>query len=169
MKPLWTSIPLLTRRGACAIKKKMRSHLIERRRGGRLYRNVTCERPPRPLLIRRLGGIFLMSRPPLLTRRGILLAVLFTLGVTTTAVSAEGPCVIRGRGHFYIHVGTGGLFGAFAHDHLIEAQRIEGCAVIDSNDPTLSSIELRFSSVDIRVLDPKENAQDRAKVQTTME
>jgi len=52
---------------------------------------------------------------------------------------------------------------------LIEAQRIEGCAVIDSNDPTLSSIKLRFSSVDIRVLDPKENAKDRAKVQTTME
>src|SRR5262245_30462333 len=30
-----------------------------------------CERPPRPLQTRRLRGIFLMSRPPLLTRRGI--------------------------------------------------------------------------------------------------
>jgi hypothetical protein len=72
-----------------------------------------CERPPRPL-----------SRPPLLTRRGILCpAILLTLVLSTAAVAVDGPCVIPGRGHFYIHVGTGGLFGAFAHDHLIEAQR----------------------------------------------
>jgi polyisoprenoid-binding protein YceI len=118
-----------------------------------------CERPPRPL-----------SRPPLLTRRGILCpAILLTLVLSTAAVAVDGPCVIPGRGHFYIHVGTGGLFGAFAHDHLIEAQRIEGCAVIDSNDLTHSSIKLTFSTAGIRVLDPKESAKDRAKVQTTME
>ena len=41
------------------------------------------------------------------------------------AVQAQnGPCVIPGRGYFRIHVGTGGLFGAFAHDHLIEAAKI---------------------------------------------
>src|SRR5206468_1748374 len=44
-----------------------------------------------------------------------------------------------------------------------------GCAVIDSNDLTHSSIKLTFSTAGIRVLDPKESAKDRAKVQTTME
>jgi len=107
---------------------------------------------------------------PLLTRRGIVCSViLFTLSLSTAAAAADGPCIIPGRGHFYIHVGAGGLFGAFAHDHLIEAQRIEGCAVIDPNDLTHSSIKLTFSTADIRVLDPKESAKDRAKVQTTME
>jgi len=106
---------------------------------------------------------------PLLVRRGIWLALFFTLGPATAAVAADGPCVIPGRGHFYIHVGTGGLFGAFGHDHLIEAQKIEGCAVIDANDLTHSSIKLAFSTAEIRVLDPKENPKDRAKVQTTME
>jgi polyisoprenoid-binding protein YceI len=113
---------------------------------------------------------FWTSHIPLLTRRGILCpAILLTLVLSTAAVAADGPCVIPGRGHFYIHVGAGGLFGAFAHDHLIEAQGIEGCAVIDSNDLTHSSIKLTFSTAGIRVLDPKESAKDRAKVQTTME
>ena len=103
------------------------------------------------------------------SRGGILCFAILFLSLSTAAVAADGPCVIPGRGHFYIHVGAGGLFGAFAHDHLIEAQRIEGCAVIDSNDLTRSSIKLTFSSADIRVLDPKESAKDRAKVQTTME
>jgi polyisoprenoid-binding protein YceI len=113
---------------------------------------------------------FWPSHIPFLERRGILCpAILLTLVLSTAAVAVDGPCVIPGRGHFYIHVGTGGLFGAFAHDHLIEAQRIEGCAVIDSNDLTHSSIKLTFSTAGIRVLDPKESAKDRAKVQTTME
>src|SRR5499433_3276193 len=115
-------------------------------------------------------NLFRIRGIPLLTRRGIIpLLLLFTLDLSTSARSAEGPCVIPGRGHFYMHVGAGGLFGAFAHDHLIEAQKIEGCAVIDSNDLTHSSIKLTFSTADIRVLDPKESAKDRAKVQTTME
>lgn len=98
-----------------------------------------------------------------------MLAILFTLGLSTVATGADGPCVIPGRGHFYIHVGAGGLFGGFAHDHLIEAQRIEGCAVINTNDLSQSSIKLTFSTADIHVLDPKESAKDRAKVQKTME
>ena len=107
---------------------------------------------------------------PLLTRRGLILSsILFILSLSTAAAAADGLCVIPDRGHFYIHVGAGGLFGAFAHDHLIEAKRIEGCAVIDPNDLTHSSIKLAFSTAGIRVLDPKEDAKDRAKVQTTME
>jgi len=162
------NIPLLVRRGGCAIKKMLRSNLSSRRRSGRSQLALRCERPPRPLLIRTLRGIFLMSRPPLLARRGLII-ILFTIGFRTAATGADGPCVVPGRGHFYIHVGAGGLFGGFAHDHLIEAKRIEGCAVMDANDLSQSSIKLTFSTADIRVLDPKESVKDRAKVQTTME
>jgi YceI-like domain len=99
----------------------------------------------------------------------VLTVILLDLVFSIAAVAADGPCVIPGRGHFYIHTGTSGLFGAFAHEHLIEAQKVEGCAVIDSNDLTHSSIKLSFATADIRVLDPKESATDRAKVQSTMD
>jgi polyisoprenoid-binding protein YceI len=78
-------------------------------------------------------------------------------------------CVLAGLGHFQIHTGTGGLFGALAHDHLIEAQKIEGCATIDANDLPHSSIKLTFATGSIRALDPKESVDDRAKVQKNME
>src|SRR5262245_33769778 len=161
MKQFWTnqSTPLLTRRGGCGIRKISAKPTSAPQTGWSLTSKFRCERPPRPL-----------SRPPLLTRKGIVCSViLFTLSLSTAAAAADGPCVIPGRGHFYIHVGAGGLFGAFAHDHLIEAQRIEGCAVIDPNDLTHSSIKLTFSTADMRGHDPKESAKDRAKVQTTME
>lgn len=94
---------------------------------------------------------------------------LLVLMVAAMAFGADGPCVVPNRGHFQIHTGSAGLFGALAHDHLIEAQKIEGCAAIDSNDLTHSSIKLTFAASDIRVLDPKESADDRVKVQRNME
>jgi polyisoprenoid-binding protein YceI len=87
----------------------------------------------------------------------------------TVFAAADGPCVVPGRGHFQITTGTSGLFGAFAHEHLIEAEKIEGCANVDANDLARSSIKLTFTTASIRVKDPKENAGDRAKVQETME
>src|SRR5262249_40644567 len=98
-----------------------------------------------------------------------LMAITLGFWVCVTASAADGLCIIPGRGHFYIHTGTGGLFGAFAHEHLIEAQMIEGCAVMDATDASHSSIKLIFSTPAIRVLDPKESVSDRAKVQKTME
>jgi polyisoprenoid-binding protein YceI len=92
---------------------------------------------------------------------------LLSLLFATAATAAEGPCIVPGRSHFQIHVGTGGLFGAFAHNHLIEAQKIEGCSTIDANNLTHSSIKLTFS--DLRVMDTKEDAKDRAEVQKTMD
>jgi len=80
------------------------------------------------------------------------------------AFGADGPCIVPGRGHFYIRTGTAGLFGAFAHDHQIEAQKISGCA-----DLTRSSIKLVFTTTDIKVMDPKESESNRAKIQKTME
>jgi len=85
------------------------------------------------------------------------------------ARAAAGPCVVQGRSHFRINVGTGGLFGGFAHSHLIEAQNIEGCASIDATDIRKSSIKLTFSAAAIKVLDPKESEKDRSQVQKTME
>jgi polyisoprenoid-binding protein YceI len=85
------------------------------------------------------------------------------------AQAQNGPCVIPNRGYFRIHVGTGGLFGAFAHDHLIEAQKVEGCAVLDAKDLTHSSIKLTFPAASVRVMDPNESEKDRATVQQNME
>jgi polyisoprenoid-binding protein YceI len=98
-----------------------------------------------------------------------LLAVAASVLFTATAFGADGPCVIPQRGYFRIHVSTGGLFGAFAHDHSIEAQKITGCASLDPADVAHSSIRLTFTAADIRVIDPKESAKDRAEVQKTME
>src|SRR5262245_116285 len=95
--------------------------------------------------------------------------ILCALAVAGNAFGVDGPCVVDGRGHFQIHTGTGGLFGAFAHDHLIEAQKITGCATLDPADLTRSSIKLVFTTAGLRVLDPRESATDRAKIQTNME
>jgi polyisoprenoid-binding protein YceI len=99
-------------------------------------------------------------------RKLFLIAALFA----GQAVQAQnGPCVIAGRGYFRIHVGTGGLFGAFAHDHLIEAGKVEGCAALDANNLTRSSIKLSFPASSVRVVDPNESEKDRAAVQQNME
>ena len=82
---------------------------------------------------------------------------------------AQNACLISGRGYFRIHADAGGLFGAFAHDHLIEAQKIEGCAAMDSQNPARSSVKVTFQTSGLRVLDPKEKPEDREKVQMNME
>jgi len=101
-----------------------------------------------------------MKRIPLL---------LIALFAANGATAQKGPCVVADRGYFRIQVGTGGLFGAFAHDHRIEAQKVEGCAVLDAKDPTHSSIRLTFPSASVRVMDPNESEKDRATVQHNME
>jgi polyisoprenoid-binding protein YceI len=89
--------------------------------------------------------------------------------IATTAFAADGSCVVSGRGHFHIHVGTAGLFGSFAHNHLIEAEKISGCAAIDSQDPGRSSVKLEFGTNGLRVIDPKDSEKDRTEVQKNME
>jgi len=100
--------------------------------------------------------------------RAVFVSMLFIFS-ESVSFGANGPCIIPDRGHFYIHTDTSGLFGAFAHEHLIQAEKIEGCAVIDEQDLSRSSIKLTFATAGIRVNDPKEDADDRAKVQSTME
>ena len=95
--------------------------------------------------------------------------ILTQLLIASTSFAANGACVLPGRGHFQNHVGTAGLFGGFAHNHLIEAEKISGCAAMDPRDPTRSSIKLDFPASNIRVIDPKESEKDRAEVQKNME
>ena len=101
------------------------------------------------------------------TKRWIVLFIFFVL-TSISADAADRVCVVPENSHFRINVGTGGLFGAFAHDHLIEATKIEGCAAIDLQDLAHSSIALTFPTSAIRVLDPKQ-PKDRPEVQKTME
>jgi polyisoprenoid-binding protein YceI len=89
--------------------------------------------------------------------------------VSTPVFPANGPCIVAGQGHFRIHVGTSGLFGSFAHGHLIEAESISGCATVDSQAPNRSSVKLDFETKGLRVADTKESEKDRAEVQKTME
>ena len=66
----WNSPPQM-RRGGCAVKKKSRSHLSPRRRGGVDKPNTFCgPTPPRPLHQRWLRSFFLdvVSTPPQLRR-----------------------------------------------------------------------------------------------------
>ena len=95
--------------------------------------------------------------------------ILASLFLSTPLFAAQGPCIVEGRGRFQIRTGTAGLFGAFAHDHLIEAQKISGCATIDASDLTRSSIKLVFTAAGLRVMDPKESDSNRAKIQANME
>src|SRR6185369_3980307 len=96
-------------------------------------------------------------------RQSILLVVIFIFAAIS-ADAADRACVVPGRGHFRIHLGSAGVFGAFGHDHLIEATKIEGCATIDPKDLAHSSIALTFPTAEIRVLDPEE-PKDRPEVQ----
>src|SRR5438105_13380167 len=95
--------------------------------------------------------------------------ILLLIVIPAPLFGMDRACVMPGQGYFRIHVGTAGLFGAFAHDHSIEARKITGCATIDSKDVTHSSVKLEFPTANIRVIDPKESEKDRAEVQKTME
>jgi polyisoprenoid-binding protein YceI len=99
----------------------------------------------------------------------VLIALAVVGSIAGSAAGTEKACVVEGRGHFHIRTDAGGLFGAFAHEHLIEAQKIEGCAAIDSSDLMRSSIKLTFKTANIRVMDPKESESTRSKVQETMD
>src|SRR5262249_5493630 len=76
-----------------------------------------------------------------------LVFMLMALLIRNPAEAMQVPCVVSSKGYFRIHVGTGGLFGGFAHEHLIEADKVEGCATIKRGDLAHSSIKLAFSKL----------------------
>src|SRR2546428_10709731 len=106
-------IPLLVRRGGCGFNKKSRSHRKPAADGvvahkppfKNAFPSMVCERPPRPLHLLRLRAIalalrarwlraiFLMSRPPLLTRRGmrLLISTLALIFSSATAFAQDPP------------------------------------------------------------------------------
>jgi polyisoprenoid-binding protein YceI len=96
------------------------------------------------------------------------LPLLLFLTLIPVRVNAGRLCVDAARSKFHIHVGSAGLFGAFGHDHLIEARGIQGCGEIDTAKSEQSSIDLTFTASDIKVIDP-DHPKDRPKVQQTME
>src|SRR5262245_4753782 len=97
----------------------------------------------------------------------LLLAAILVSGAAAQD-GVQNACVDNEHSRFVIHVGTGGMFGAFAHDHLVQAKQISGCAKIDRSRPEQSSVELTFPSKGVTVLDP-DHAKDRPKVQEAME
>ena len=98
-----------------------------------------------------------------------ILPIIAGLLIAANAPAADNMCVVPGRGHFRIHVDSAGLFGAFGHNHLVEAEKIDGCATVDTENPAHSSVKLNFPTASLRALDPNESAKDRADVQKTME
>ena len=50
--------------------------------------------------------------------------LLLLILIPAPQLGTDRACVMPGQGYFRIHVGTAGLFGAFAHDHSIEARKI---------------------------------------------
>src|SRR5262245_4266812 len=82
--------------------------------------------------------------------------------------TAERLCVDPQNSKFSIHVDAGGMFGAFAHDHVVEAHDIKGCANIDWTKLEQSTVELEFASSGVKVMDP-DHPKDRPKVQEAME
>ena len=96
-------------------------------------------------------------------------SVLLAFCGTISIYGASRECVQPGQGYFRIHVGVAGLLGGFAHEHLIEARTLQGCASIEESALNRSSIQLVFKTADIQVVDPKESDKDRAEVQKTMQ
>src|SRR5947207_5261245 len=90
----WGAFPSLQRRGGCGTNKKSRSHrsaadgvVAYKPMFQNAFRNITCERPPRPRRFRN-GTIFLMARTPLLRKEGNMLAR-NSFTASTTAATVE--------------------------------------------------------------------------------
>lgn len=63
-----------------------------------------------------------------------------------------------------IHVDKSGLFAAFAHNHIVSAPLAAGTLDVEKR-----TVELKFHTKDIKVLDPDVSASERTKVQNTMQ
>jgi len=67
-----------------------------------------------------------------------------------------------------VSVGKSGLFGAFGHDHAIDAARVSGTVEFDAVDPARDAVNFAVATSSLRVVDPGVSASDREKVQSTM-
>src|SRR5437899_12815665 len=68
-----------------------------------------------------------------------------------------------------VHVGTSGAFGFLGHGHLMQAPIRRGTLVYHPGDPTQTSVELAVDATSLQVVDPQLSAENRKKIQTSME
>jgi polyisoprenoid-binding protein YceI len=92
-------------------------------------------------------------------------AVLFPIGA---AAQPADYVVDAARSAVRIHVGKSGAFSFAGHRHQVEAP-VSGTVRVDPGSPGTSSVELRFTSVGLRVLPEGEPAGDASKVQAVMQ
>lgn len=88
-----------------------------------------------------------------------LLALLFTFTIVASATDID-----LAASKVTIHVEKSGLFAAFAHNHIVSAPLASG-----SLDPGQRTVELKFHTADLKVLDPDASASEREKIQSTMQ
>lgn len=93
---------------------------------------------------------------------------MFLIHLLLTATLAT-YCIEPDQSQARISVDAAGFLSAFAHDHTIQTRAIRGCAEIDREDLSKSSIQVSFAAAGLKVLDPGESPKDRAEVQATME
>lgn len=107
-------------------------------------------------------------RNPLL--RSILVALIIWGCLTwpdaaTSGGQSAARSIDRDHSSLKIHVSKTGFFSAFAHNHEIDAPFVSG-EVQTASSP---SVELRFDSRKLHVLDPEASESTRAQIQKTME
>lgn len=108
------------------------------------------------------GGILLCRVRDIRFKRQ--LAILFLLGNLAPAIKADQLPIDTDRSRVVVRVYRSGLFAMFAHDHQIEAPIDSGSVRMGGNP----SVELRFETSHLRVLDPELSADTRAEIQDTM-
>ena len=92
------------------------------------------------------------------------------------SAAAAGPLEARPQAyavdpaasHVRIHLGRAGLMKFLGHDHEIEAPVAEGRIEVVDDDPTRSSVTLRFESARLTVVPGREPAKDVAAVEERM-
>jgi polyisoprenoid-binding protein YceI len=70
--------------------------------------------------------------------------------------------------HLRIHLGRAGLIKFLGHEHHIEAPVAEGRIEVVNDDPTRSSVALRFESARLAIVPGSEPANDIPKVEERM-
>jgi polyisoprenoid-binding protein YceI len=92
------------------------------------------------------------------------LVLVLAMGLCPSTLLCQRRVIDVDHSELKVRVFKSGLFSAFAHDHEIEAQIIEGA--IDTSEP--ASVVLHVDSRKLRVLDPGISEKDRRDIQNTM-
>lgn len=92
------------------------------------------------------------------------LAILLLLGGLGPATGAERRPIDTIHSRVLVLVSKTGLFSALAHDHRIDAPIASGGILLGEH----ASVELKFETRDMRVLDPELPDDTRQKIQQTM-